>query len=161
MAGVVHQIDRVICVRPLRQCYRPDIGDVVVGRVVQVDQKRWIVDINSYQHSILNLTSINLPGGVQRRRSEGDQLNMRGFFKEGDIVSGEVMQVNSSDGRIQIQTRNLKYGKLLNGFLLKLDSNFIRRMKNHIIEFFGDPQPVVGAIIGTNGYVWIYAPTPN
>lgn len=86
---------------------------------------------------------------------------MRGFFKEGDIVSGEVMQVNSSDGRIQIQTRNLKYGKLLNGFLLKLDSNFIRRMKNHIIEFFGDPQPVVGAIIGTNGYVWIYAPTPN
>jgi exosome complex RNA-binding protein Rrp4 len=34
-------------------------------------------------------------------------------------------------------------------------------MKNHIIEFFGDPQPVVGAIIGTNGYVWIYAPTPN
>ena len=86
---------------------------------------------------------------------------MRGFFKEGDIVSGEVMQVNSSDGRIQIQTRNLKYGKLLNGFLLKLDSNFIRRMKNHIIEFFGESKPVVGAIVGTNGYVWIYAPTPN
>ena len=161
MAGVVHQIDRVICVRPLRQGYRPDIGDVVVGRIVQVDQKRWIVDMNSYQHGILNLTSINLPGGVQRRRSEEDQLNMRTFFKEGDIVSGEVMQVNSSDGKIQIQTRNLKYGKLLNGFLLKLDSNFIRRMKNHIIEFFGESKPVVGTIIGTNGYVWIYAPSEN
>jgi exosome complex component RRP4 len=37
------------------------------------------------------LTSINLPGGVQRRRSEEDQLNMRNFFKEGDIVSGEIM----------------------------------------------------------------------
>ena len=72
MAGVVHQIDQVICVRPLRQGYRPDIGDVVVGRIVQVDQKRWIVDVNSYQHAILNLTSINLPGGVQRRRSEED-----------------------------------------------------------------------------------------
>jgi exosome complex RNA-binding protein Rrp4 len=45
--------------------------------------------------------------------------------------------------------------------LLKLDSNFIRRMKNHIIEFFEEPKPVVGVIIGTNGYVWIYAPTPN
>lgn len=37
MAGVVHQIDQVICVKPLRQGYRPDIGDVVVGRIVQVD----------------------------------------------------------------------------------------------------------------------------
>lgn len=48
MAGVVHQIDRVVCVKPLRQGYRPDIGDVVVGRIVSVDQRRWTVDINSY-----------------------------------------------------------------------------------------------------------------
>lgn len=72
MAGVVHQIDRVICVRPLRQGYKPSIGDIVVGRVVQVDQKRWMVDVNSYQHAQLALTSINLPGGVQRRRNEED-----------------------------------------------------------------------------------------
>ena len=162
MAGVVHQIDQVICVRPLRQGYRPDIGDVVVGRIVQVDQKRWIVDVNSYQHAILNLTSINLPGGVQRRRSEEDQLNMRTFFKEGDIISAEVMQINSSDGRIQLQTRNAKYGKLLNGFMQKADSNFIRRMKNHIIEFFGEREEFsIGSIIGTNGYIWIYSPTEN
>ena len=38
LAGVVHHIDRVICVRPLRSHYRPDIGDVIVGRVVSVDQ---------------------------------------------------------------------------------------------------------------------------
>ena len=37
MAGVVHNIDKVICVRPVRSGYRPDIGDVVVGRVVSVD----------------------------------------------------------------------------------------------------------------------------
>ena len=37
MAGVVHLIDRVICVRPTKSHYRPDIGDVVVGRVVSVD----------------------------------------------------------------------------------------------------------------------------
>lgn len=61
---------------------------------------------------------------------------MRNFFKEGDIISAEVMQINSSDGRIQLQTRNLKYGKLLNGFMIKTDSNYIRRMKNHMIEFF-------------------------
>ena len=37
LAGVVHLIDRVICVRPVRSHYRPDIGDIVVGRIVSVD----------------------------------------------------------------------------------------------------------------------------
>ena len=41
MAGVVHLIDRVICVKPTKSHYRPDIGDVIVGRVVSVDQSRW------------------------------------------------------------------------------------------------------------------------
>ncbi len=63
VAGVVHFIDRYVCVKPLKQAYRPDIGDVVVGRVVQVQNKAWLVDINAYQHAILQLTNINLPGG--------------------------------------------------------------------------------------------------
>jgi exosome complex component RRP4 len=85
---------------------------------------------------------------------------MRNFFKEGDMISAEVMQVNSNDGKISLQARNLKYGKLLNGFVLKLDSNFIRRMRNHIMYFYEDTTPI-GVIIGTNGYVWIYSPTQN
>jgi exosome complex component RRP4 len=48
LAGVVHHMDKVVCVRPVRSGYRPDIGDVVVGRIVQVEQSRWSVDINSY-----------------------------------------------------------------------------------------------------------------
>jgi exosome complex component RRP4 len=38
----------------------------------------------------LNLTNINLPGGEQRRRSEEDQMAMRKFFKENDIISAEI-----------------------------------------------------------------------
>ena len=90
MAGVVHLIDRVICVKPVRSFYRPDIGDVIVGRVVSVDSSRWQVDINSYQHAILNLSAINLPGGIQRRRVEEDQLHIRDYFIEGDLISAEV-----------------------------------------------------------------------
>ena len=37
---------------------------------------------------------------------------MRKFFKENDIISAEVQQVGSSDGKITLQTRNLKYGKV-------------------------------------------------
>ena len=155
IAGVVHMQDRVICVKPIRSYYRPDVGDVIVGRIVSVDHGRWLVDVNSYQHAVLNLTAINLPGGVQRRRDEEDKLHMREFFQEGDLISGEIQQVGTFDGKIMIQTRNQKYGLLKNGVLLKVDNNKIRRMKNHMMEFFSEPS--IGLIIGTNGYVWIEA----
>lgn len=77
VAGVVHYINKYVCVKPLRQAYKPDIGDVVVGRIVAVLGKSWSVDIGAYQHAVLNLTNINLPGGEQRRRNEEDQVNMR------------------------------------------------------------------------------------
>ena len=36
VAGVVHKIDNWIGVKPLKQGYKPDVGDVVVGRIVAV-----------------------------------------------------------------------------------------------------------------------------
>ena len=38
---------------------------------------------------------------------------------------------------------------------LKVDNNYIRKMKNHIIEFY--VNPAIGVILGTNGYIWIQA----
>ena len=94
--------DRVIFIKPIRTYYRPDTGDIVVGRVVSVEQSRWQVDIGSYQHGLLNLSAINLPGGIQRRKVEEDKLHMRDHFVEGDLIVAEVQQVGSFDGRIQI-----------------------------------------------------------
>jgi exosome complex RNA-binding protein Rrp4 len=34
VAGVVHKIDNWIGVKPLKQGFKPDIGDVVVARIV-------------------------------------------------------------------------------------------------------------------------------
>jgi exosome complex component RRP4 len=62
----------------------------VVGRVIEVQQKRWRVDTNSRLHSVLLLTSVNLPGGELRRKSIEDELMMREYLKEGDLVSAEV-----------------------------------------------------------------------
>ena len=48
VAGVVHKIDNWIGVKPLKQGYKPDVGDVVVGRIVAVQKSSWTVDVNSY-----------------------------------------------------------------------------------------------------------------
>jgi exosome complex component RRP4 len=37
---------------------------VVVGRILELGQKRWKVDIKARQDAVLMLSSINLPGGM-------------------------------------------------------------------------------------------------
>jgi len=154
VAGVVHKIDNWIGVKPLKQGYKPDIGDVVVARVVQVQKGAWTCDINSYQHAVLKLASISLPSGEQRRRSEEDQLAMRSFFKENDLISAEVQQVGSQDGKITLQMRP-KNGKLFNGFMFRVDANFVRRQKLHMHDLTEYGAPGVSIIIGMNGYIWV------
>lgn len=63
VAGVMQKVNKLICVRPLKSRYVGEIGDVVVGRVLEVQQKRWKVETNSRLDSILQLSSVNLPGG--------------------------------------------------------------------------------------------------
>lgn len=43
--------------------YIGQIGDVVVGRIIHVAQRRWKVDTKSKLDSVLMLSSVNLPGG--------------------------------------------------------------------------------------------------
>lgn len=63
VAGVMQKVNKLICVKPLRSRYVGEIGDVVVGRVLEVQQKRWKIETNSRLDSILQLSSVNLPGG--------------------------------------------------------------------------------------------------
>lgn len=63
VAGVMQKVNKLICVRPLKSRYVGEIGDVVVARVLEVQQKRWKVETNSRLDSILQLSSVNLPGG--------------------------------------------------------------------------------------------------
>jgi exosome complex component RRP4 len=82
VSGVVERVNKLVSVRPLRSRYTGEVGDVVVGRIVevntfptffffsqcsQVGQKRWRVDVNAKQDAVLLLSAINLPGGVQVR----------------------------------------------------------------------------------------------
>jgi exosome complex component RRP4 len=154
VSGVVDKINKLISVRPQRARYAGEIGDVVVCRVLEVSPRRWKVDVNSRHDALLLLSAINLPGGVQRRRTTSDELNMRLFFVENDLISAEVQQFFTSDGAMALHTRSLKYGKLEGGVFLSVSPALIKRAKNH----FHSLSCGVDIILGNNGYCWI-APT--
>ena len=43
--------------------YNGEVGDIVVGRILEVGMRRWKVDTHSKLDSVLMLSSVNLPGG--------------------------------------------------------------------------------------------------
>jgi len=150
VAGTVERVNKLISVRALKSRYNGEIGDLVVGRITEVAAKRWKVDISSRQDAVLMLSSVNLPGGVQRRKLESDELQMRNFFEEGDLLVAEV-HAFFGDGSISLHTRSLKYGKLRNGQLISVSPMLIRRLKSHFVVL----PCGVDLILGMNGYIWI------
>lgn len=139
---------------PFRSPYKPEIGHVIIGRVITVNKKSWDIDIFAQRYGTLNLTAINLPRGEQRIKNEDDQMQMRLYFKENDLLSGEIQQININ-GSIHIQTRNLKYGKLKNGILLKVNHMLIKKLKHQFFDLVDN----IKAILGSNGMIWIYFST--
>lgn len=150
VVGVPKRINKLLTVLPLKSRYNGEVGDVVVGRVVEVQQRQWRVDTCSRLHSVLMLSSVNLPGGEQRRKTVHDELSMRAYLEEGDLVSAEVQNV-MSDGTLSLHTRSLKYGKLSQGCMVRVPPALVVRRKNH----FHDLPCGATIILGNNGYIWV------
>ncbi|KAK4665563.1 Exosome complex component rrp4 [Podospora pseudopauciseta] len=159
LAGITTRTNKLISVSPLRARYTPEVGDLVVGRVLEVQAKRWRVDINSIQLASLPLSAINLPGGILRKRTETDELQIRTFFAEGDLVVAEVQQL-FQDGGAVLHTRSLKYGKLRNGLFVALSGqgggSGVVRSRRQVWTMEGqNGGGKMDVILGVNGYVWI------
>ncbi|GMF02162.1 unnamed protein product [Ambrosiozyma monospora] len=151
VAGTILKVNKLLSVIPFKGRYTPETGDHIIGRVVDCGNKRWRVQIGAEHDAVLMLGSVNLPGGVLRRKNESDELQMRFFLKEGDLLNAEVQTV-FNDGAASLHTRSLKYGKLRNGNLCVVPSSLIVRAKNHSHDLPGG----VSVILGVNGFCWVY-----
>ncbi|XP_078442315.1 ribosomal RNA processing 4 [Wolffia australiana] len=151
LCGVIERVNKLVYVRTHRSRYKPEVGDIIVGRVIEVATKLWRLEINFSQDAVLMLSSMNLPDGIQRRRTATDELNMRSIFEENDVICAEVRGFQH-DGSLHLQARSLKYGKLMNGQLLRVPPYLVKRRKQHFhyLEEYG-----LDLILGCNGLVWV------
>nr|GMD60981.1 exosome complex component RRP4 homolog [Ipomoea batatas] len=129
LCGVVERVNKLVYVRSLRARYKPEVDDIIVGRVIEVAPKRWRLEINSSQDAVLMLSSMNLPDGIQ--------AEVRGF---------------QHDGSLHLQARSQKYGKLERGQLLIVSPYLVKKRKQH---FHHLDQYQIDLILGCNGFIWI------
>ncbi|GAO18086.1 uncharacterized protein UV8b_07329 [Ustilaginoidea virens] len=159
LAGTLTKTNKLLSVRPLRARYTPEIGDLVVGRIAEVQAKRWRVDVAASQLAVLQISAINLPGGILRKRTETDELQIRSFFAEGDLVVAEVQQLHQ-DGAASLHTRSLKYGKLRNGVFVSVSGTgggggVVRSKRQVWTMDAANGAAQVDVLLGVNGYIWI------
>jgi len=159
VAGTITRTNKLLSVRPLRARYTPEVGDLVVGRIVEVQAKRWRVDVGATQLASLPLSAINLPGGILRKRTETDELQIRSFFAEGDLLIAEVQQL-FQDGGAVLHTRSLKYGKLRNGVFVAVagmggGGGVVRSRRQVWTLEAANNGGQIDVVLGVNGYVWI------
>ncbi|KAL7721957.1 Exosome complex exonuclease RRP4 [Entamoeba marina] len=148
--GVVNQINKLVFVKPMKSRYSGDIGDVVIGRITAICNGFWKVDINGKVFATLQLSSVNLPDGIQRRRTDVDKMNIKSFFDVDELICAEIQSLSGNSGA-QLHTRNERYGKLKQGVFLTVHPSLIKRSKSHITIFpFG-----VKFICGMNGYLYV------
>lgn len=153
VAGRVVQINKLISVHAPRARFVGETGDVVVGRIieVQVGHRRWKVETGARLDSILLLNHINLPGGELRRKTTEDEMMMRSYFKEGDLIVAEV-QSSFQDGSLSLHTRSLRYGRIGQGTLVRVPPFLVERCK---VLFHNLPTIGIHLILSNNGYIWI------
>jgi len=163
LSGHILKTNKLLSIAPIRARYTPEIGDLIVGRIVEVQARRWRVDLSAPLLASLPLSAINLPGGILRKRTAVDELNIRTFFTEGELLVAEVQNLYS-DGSASLHTRSLKYGKLRNGFFLSVSGagggtgrkGGVARSRRQVFTLTtshngGD----IDVILGVNGYIWI------
>ncbi|EEH59985.1 uncharacterized protein MICPUCDRAFT_70240 [Micromonas pusilla CCMP1545] len=154
ICGTIERVGNLVSVRPFRCTYKPETGDVVLGRVIERAGKCWKLDINSWQDASLHLSAINLPGGIPRRRNADDELNMRQLYDDDDLVSAEVQSVHR-DGTVMLHTRGPKYGCMSLGQLISVVPVLVKRAETHFHRVCSDLKTDIEILIGCNGYIWV------
>ncbi|GAM85804.1 hypothetical protein ANO11243_038120 [Dothideomycetidae sp. 11243] len=161
--GTLSRTNKLLSVTALSARYVPEIGDLVVGRVVEVQSRRWKLDICAALLANLPLSAINLPGGALRRRTGVDELSMRAYFEQGDVLLAEVQSL-FSDGSAALHARSLKYGKLRNGVCVDVGSRRagvgagVKRSNRHVFPS-STPAGDVEVLAGVNGLIFVAAPS--
>ncbi|CRG98173.1 exosome complex component RRP4, putative [Plasmodium gallinaceum] len=151
--GTINYINKLVYVEPLKGKYTGAVGDLLVGKVKDINNDKWVVEIGSYSRALLSISQTNISLFSQRIRLYNDVINMINIYKPNDIIACEVQRI-LTDGCIILHTRSSIYGKLSNGILITVPQTLIQNQKKHIFVFPFNVQ----IILGMNGFIWISSP---
>ncbi|WP_297506400.1 exosome complex RNA-binding protein Rrp4 [Thermococcus sp.] len=150
--GLVEIRGDMIRVIPLEGPYIPEVGDNVLGKIVDVRFSNWVVDIGApYQ------ANLRVQDAVEER-IDLLKTDLRKIFDIGDIIYAKVKAFNEIN-QIDLTTKGMPFkgGPLRGGQLVTITPSKVPRLIGKGGSMINLIKKLTNTriIVGQNGWVWV------
>lgn len=154
--GLVSIKGKVIKVIPLSGAYMPKAGDSVIGRINEVHNRGWSVDIGCPYGADLNV------GDATMRYIDSNRTDLTEIYDIGDYVLAGIRNISPSK-YVRLSTRDRQFFKLSDGNIIKVSPTKIPRIIGKAGSMISMIKNHTGCkiFVGQNGLVWIEGKDEN
>jgi len=148
--GLAVQEDHTISVVALRGVYEPKVGDILLGKVIDLGGTSWFIDVGSPYTGVLNASDVFGRGFSPQTDDLSRALSI------GDMIIAEVLQFDRTRGPF-LTTRGPGLGKITRGRIEKVTPAKIPRVigkKGSMIQLLAR-ETGCELTVGKNGWILI------
>lgn len=148
--GVVDLVGDRLGVIPLKGRYIPHVGDVVVGRIVDIAMSGWIVDIEAPYPALLPASE------TFGHRGPRGTMDLSKMFDVGDLVVSEVLAFDRTRDPL-ITAKGPGLGKITGGRIIELSPTKVPRLIGRKGSMISLIKKGTGAniVVGQNGIILV------
>ena len=121
LIGLANHVGKNVFVVAIKTGYMPIVGDLVIGKVIDMKLSGWIIDINA-PYSAMLFTSDAFGRSFNARKDE-----MSDFLKVGDLIFAKISAFDRTRDPI-VTIRDQGLGKVNRGHVIKITSTKIPRL---------------------------------
>jgi len=153
--GLVFYEEKRVSVVALNAFYIPSIGDLVIGKITEVNISGWTVDINAPYSALLQASDV-----VSKFKPQRDDLSR--IFDVGDLVLAKIVNYDRTRDPL-LTVREPELGKINRGQIVKITPTKIPRVigrKGSMINML-KKETGCGIVVGQNGLILVDGERPE
>ena len=153
--GLASVDGRLIKVTPLSGKYLPKVGDVIIGKVIDVTFSGWRIDLNSAYSAMLSLKD-----ATSEFINRGADLTK--YFNIDDYLVSKIVTVTSQN-LVDVTMKGPGLRKLGEGLIITVAPNKVPRIIGKQGSMVGMIKSATNCqiIVGQNGVVWLSGEPKN
>jgi exosome complex component RRP4 len=146
MTGIVYVESKTINVIPFKYNYKPEYGDLIIGRVTSSNYSSWTININSTYQGYLSTSEL----------CDKNEQNINQIININDILLLRVAQVDEIN-RVKLTIRSHGLGKFNQGIIVRVKQPTVHFLseENAFITSMIQEYTRTDMIVAKNGLIWM------
>lgn len=144
--GLAEESGKLVRVIPLSGVYQPRRGNVIIGKVEDINFNGWNVDIGAPESAFLSLMEV--PRYV-------DKNGLDEVMDIGDMMIAKIWNINKRGIDLSIKTHG--FGKIEEGMIIKINPHKVPRVigkEGSMVKMIKD-ETLCNITVGQNGFIHI------